>query len=768
MDAELARLPEHYRNPLILCYLEGLTQAEAAQRLGWSAGVLRGRLERGRQALRRRLERHGFLAAAPLLLLAAPASVSAALRTATLTTVGAGLTGGSVPPAVSVLVTGALSPLGAAELTALAGLVLVAVVVGFGIVGANGPGAAPLIPADLPAAALVGTPNVQVDRLGDPLPVGALRRLGTTRHRMDYFPPHTDYRFLSDDKSLLSYSLGEIRWSEAATGRRLASWTLPDSMTACGFSVDGRLALLRHRESLQIWDLVTRKATVPLTVPAPVDGQVIAYFSPDNRFLATTANYNFTPGFLQVWDVKTGRELWHEGKLRASPGRMPLGFLPDGQTLAVMHYPDDRLRFHELRTGRVQREFSVPRLNAPGLSVVKLSPDGKTLLTPTGAPTICAWDVETGQELPPLKRQGQGDSRSVLVFSPDGRRLLYGGNSPFVEVWDWPARRLLRKFELGAHSLERMHVLPDGRWTALTGWGQNGLRFFDLETGQERPPLTEGHCGPITGVAIARDGKIVSGGGDNTIRIWDLHSGRHLQVQLGGHMVGVMGLALSADAQLVATVDMNESQIRVRDRATGRLLRTLGTAAEWLRTVTFGPEGRLLASAGRGRDHQTTIAQLWDADSGRECWRREVASWYAPTFSPDGRQLAGFSNDQIVFRETATGTELAALHFQNGIGLAYSPTGRTLACRDPEGITLVELASGGERCRVPVARDPTEVQIGLVRFSPDGRWLAAGGKHGVVHVCERHGSSSIAKMWRPPGKVWPIRTPRQPSARCRY
>ena len=46
IDDELARLPERYRLPLILCGLDGLTRDEAAGRLGWTLGALHGRLER--------------------------------------------------------------------------------------------------------------------------------------------------------------------------------------------------------------------------------------------------------------------------------------------------------------------------------------------------------------------------------------------------------------------------------------------------------------------------------------------------------------------------------------------------------------------------------------------------------------------------------------------------------------------------------------------------------------------------------------------------
>jgi RNA polymerase sigma factor (sigma-70 family) len=59
LDRELNSLPDKYREPLVLCDLEGNTRKAAATQLGWSEGTLSGRLSRAREMLARRLARHG-------------------------------------------------------------------------------------------------------------------------------------------------------------------------------------------------------------------------------------------------------------------------------------------------------------------------------------------------------------------------------------------------------------------------------------------------------------------------------------------------------------------------------------------------------------------------------------------------------------------------------------------------------------------------------------------------------------------------------------
>jgi hypothetical protein len=66
LDAELGKLPDKWRLPLILCYLEGRTQEEVAKQLAWSKSTLRRRLEEAREVLGNRLKRRGLVWSAAL------------------------------------------------------------------------------------------------------------------------------------------------------------------------------------------------------------------------------------------------------------------------------------------------------------------------------------------------------------------------------------------------------------------------------------------------------------------------------------------------------------------------------------------------------------------------------------------------------------------------------------------------------------------------------------------------------------------------------
>lgn len=109
---EVDRLPEKYRGPVVLCDLEGLTHDEAAQRLRWPVGTVKGRLSRARDRLRGRLERLGVGAPAAVLAatFGAKAAVPEGLVWATVRAGAAALAGtaGLIPAAVGVLVTGVL------------------------------------------------------------------------------------------------------------------------------------------------------------------------------------------------------------------------------------------------------------------------------------------------------------------------------------------------------------------------------------------------------------------------------------------------------------------------------------------------------------------------------------------------------------------------------------------------------------------------------------------------------------------------------------
>ena len=79
LHEEIERLPAKYRAPIVLCYLEGMTQDQAAGTLGWAgAGTVRVGSARARDLLKSRLTRRGLTLSAGLAVLGAPADAATA------------------------------------------------------------------------------------------------------------------------------------------------------------------------------------------------------------------------------------------------------------------------------------------------------------------------------------------------------------------------------------------------------------------------------------------------------------------------------------------------------------------------------------------------------------------------------------------------------------------------------------------------------------------------------------------------------------------
>jgi RNA polymerase sigma factor (sigma-70 family) len=152
LHQEISHLPEKYRVPIVLCYFEGLTHDEAASRLNWSLGTVKGRLARARELLRRRLARRGLAGALsalayPLATSESNAAVPAGLEYATLKAAQAVVSGtgaslvaaSAVSLPVAALVRGVLEAMIMTQFKAIAlPLVLVAGTVATGVVVAAG------------------------------------------------------------------------------------------------------------------------------------------------------------------------------------------------------------------------------------------------------------------------------------------------------------------------------------------------------------------------------------------------------------------------------------------------------------------------------------------------------------------------------------------------------------------------------------------------------------------------------------------------------
>ena len=109
LDEEIQRLPEKYRRPIILCYLEGQTNDEAARQLNCPRGTIATRLARARERLRSRLLRRGLtLSVGGLAALLSENVLSAAVPPALIVPMAKAVLSGSASVSITTLTEGVL------------------------------------------------------------------------------------------------------------------------------------------------------------------------------------------------------------------------------------------------------------------------------------------------------------------------------------------------------------------------------------------------------------------------------------------------------------------------------------------------------------------------------------------------------------------------------------------------------------------------------------------------------------------------------------
>jgi WD40 repeat protein len=618
----------------------------------------------------------------------------------------------------------------------------------------------------------------------DPLPPGALARLGTERlqHASSYVQ---GLAFSRDGKLIITGGKDGVRLWDAATGkevRQLGSWVQvmavsPDGAFVAAVCKDGPAPPRRpggKQETIHVWETATGKA-----LPSPPTSSLHVgplAFSPDGKLLA----FGELGGIIHLWEFATGKEVRQLKGQPKDPGSSLFAFSPDGQWL-LSCVPRETLILWKVATGDVARRTAMKT----EVVTLAFSPNGDTIASAGEGGLISLWQTATGE----LVRQFEGHRDVVrsVAFSADGRTLVSGGNDKTVRLWDVAGGRELRQLTGHWAQVSAVAFSPDGKTVASGGWDQR-VRLWEVATGKELH-RAEGPSGLVWAVAFSPDNKTLASAENDGIWLWEVAT-RKLLRRLDGPP-GSTALAFSPDGKLLASLGGDKA--RLWDLATGKELRHVSAAGYPARfaCLAFSPDGKLFAT---GSDGQDQTVELWDVATGKRvgvfrnqgkpyspdrvlfsadgetliaagyggtmrAWsiatgieRRPVASIgsleYVAEVSPDGRNLAGQDGDGNVYVwELATGKQRARFPQKEAVlPFVFSPDGQHLiGALASNSLRVWDLPTGQEAGQLPGHSSPAR----SLACSPDGKLLASGGSQGAILLWDL---SRLPEVKRPPAR----------------
>jgi WD40 repeat protein len=504
------------------------------------------------------------------------------------------------------------------------------------------------------------------DRHGDPLPDGAVARLGTSRFRHE--SPLRFVAFSPDGTKIVSSagSTGFQVW-EAGSGRLLRH--LPGNLyspSSAAFSPDSKkLALASGDLKPRLWDLATGKELRQLPPPSPnvpfvalaPDGKTVASLNHDQSIWLGDLTADGPPRqFVPPFAAQAPERRFATGLLAFSPGGKVLAAAgADGRGVKV--------RLWEVPGGR-ELLLVAPENLPGGLACLVFSPNGKLLAVGNGQAVVLV-EVASGKQVGRVAAQRSGNS--AVAFSPDGK-LLAVGNFPAIDLVELATGKTLRRLPDPHRGPPGLAFSPDSKVLAVGG-SSHSIRLWDVATGDEVRPV--GHHGALGAVACSPDGKTVAtAGADHTVRLWEAATGRELRRLTRPDLkpedeqrLGSPQVAFLRGGRRVAAAWW-DGVVCVWDTASGKEVSRSGAPRQSLGPPTFSPDGELVACTG-----PNAVLHVREVIGGREVRRvpspkQVIQSGNAgnPTavaFGADGRTLATAHSGQ---------------HFTGGIGPGMQPS----------------------------------------------------------------------------------------------